>query len=88
MSMSGRTLIGAELGRRYGITDVDGKQPIDYRNAMGAPAATNPCSRGVAQVGILTNPIDGEEDTFNKWYDEVHVPDVLDVPGVVAAQAV
>ncbi|MDT5360118.1 MAG: hypothetical protein QOC69_1880, partial [Mycobacterium sp.] len=35
---------------------------------------------------VLSNPIEGEDDTFNKWYDEVHVPEVLDVPGVVAAQ--
>jgi hypothetical protein len=35
---------------------------------------------------VLTNPIEGEEDTFNKWYDATHVPEVLDVPGVIAAQ--
>ncbi|MCV7280204.1 hypothetical protein H7J88_11150 [Mycolicibacterium flavescens] len=35
---------------------------------------------------VLSNPVDGADDTFNTWYDEVHVPDVLDVPGVVAAQ--
>jgi NAD(P)-dependent dehydrogenase (short-subunit alcohol dehydrogenase family) len=35
--LSGHTLIGAELGRRYGITDLDGKQPIDFRADMGAP---------------------------------------------------
>jgi hypothetical protein len=35
---------------------------------------------------VLSNPIEGEDDSFNKWYDEVHVPEVLDVPGVVAAQ--
>jgi hypothetical protein len=35
---------------------------------------------------VLSNPIEGEDDTFNKWYDEVHVPEVLAVPGVVAAQ--
>ena len=35
---------------------------------------------------VLTNPIEGEDDTFNKWYDTTHVPEVLDVPGVVAAQ--
>jgi len=34
----------------------------------------------------LTNPIEGEDDAFNKWYDTQHVPEVLDVPGVVAAQ--
>lgn len=37
--LSGHTLIGAELGRRYGITDLDGKQPIDYRETMGSPTA-------------------------------------------------
>jgi hypothetical protein len=35
---------------------------------------------------VLTNPIEGEDDAFNKWYDAQHVPEVLDVPGVVAAQ--
>jgi len=35
---------------------------------------------------VLTNPIDGEDDAFNKWYDTQHLPEVLDVPGVVAAQ--
>lgn len=35
---------------------------------------------------VLSNPIEGQDDTFNKWYDEVHVSEVLAVPGVVAAQ--
>jgi hypothetical protein len=35
---------------------------------------------------VLTNPIGGEDDAFNTWYDTQHVPEVLDVPGVVAAQ--
>lgn len=35
--MSGQALIGAELGRRYGIADLDGKQPVDYRATMGSP---------------------------------------------------
>lgn len=35
---------------------------------------------------VLTNPIEGQDEAFNKWYDTQHVPEVLDVPGVVAAQ--
>lgn len=35
---------------------------------------------------VMSNPIQGQDDAFNKWYDTVHVPEVLDVPGVVAAQ--
>ena len=37
MSLSGQALIGAELGQRLGVKDTDGKQPISYREAMGAP---------------------------------------------------
>jgi len=32
MRMSGKTLIGAELGAQYGIRDRDGKQPTSYRD--------------------------------------------------------
>ncbi|MCU1346574.1 MAG: hypothetical protein JWL70_2840 [Acidimicrobiia bacterium] len=35
---------------------------------------------------VFTNPVEGREDEFNKWYDEVHLPEVLTVPGFVAAQ--
>jgi NAD(P)-dependent dehydrogenase (short-subunit alcohol dehydrogenase family) len=36
--LSGKALIGAELGLKYGIKDIDGKQPISYRQGMGPPA--------------------------------------------------
>ena len=36
--LSGKAIIGAELGAQYGIKDIDGKQPISYRQAMGSPA--------------------------------------------------
>jgi NAD(P)-dependent dehydrogenase (short-subunit alcohol dehydrogenase family) len=32
MQMSGKTLIGAELGAQYGIRDRDGRQPTSYRD--------------------------------------------------------
>jgi NAD(P)-dependent dehydrogenase (short-subunit alcohol dehydrogenase family) len=37
--LSGQTLIGAELGLKYGIKDLDGKQPISYRETMGSPSS-------------------------------------------------
>ena len=39
ISLSGQALIGAELAQRYGVKDLDGKQPISYRESMGAPHA-------------------------------------------------
>ena len=34
----------------------------------------------------LTNPTDGRDEEFNDWYTNVHLTDVLKLPGVVAAQ--
>ncbi|WP_242124024.1 DUF4286 family protein [Sphingobium sp. Sx8-8] len=35
---------------------------------------------------VLTNPVEGREEEYNRWYDEVHLGEVLDVPGFVAAR--
>jgi hypothetical protein len=35
---------------------------------------------------VLTNPNPGREHEYNRWYDEIHLGDVVDVPGFVAAQ--
>ncbi len=35
---------------------------------------------------VLTNPTAGNEVEYNRWYNERHIPDVLNVPGIVAAQ--
>lgn len=36
-NLSGRTVIGAELAQRYGITDEGGRRPPSHRDALGAP---------------------------------------------------
>lgn len=41
-ALSGKALIGAELGERYGLRDTDGKQPISYRATMGTPLSFLP----------------------------------------------
>ena len=33
---------------------------------------------------VFTNPVEGREDEFHDWYDNVHIPDVLDVDGITA----
>lgn len=35
---------------------------------------------------VLTNPTAGKEEEYNRWYNEQHIPDVLNVPGFVCAQ--
>ena len=35
---------------------------------------------------VLTNPVDGQDDEYNRWYNDQHVDDVLAVPGFVGVQ--
>jgi len=35
---------------------------------------------------VLTNPSEGQEEAYNRWYDEVHVHEVVQVPGFRSAQ--
>jgi NAD(P)-dependent dehydrogenase (short-subunit alcohol dehydrogenase family) len=42
MSLSGQTLIGAELADRYGLLDAGGKKPISHRPFLGDPRVAHP----------------------------------------------
>lgn len=35
---------------------------------------------------VFSNPADGKEEEFERWYDEQHVPDLFAIPGFVSAQ--
>lgn len=36
---------------------------------------------------VFSNPVDeSQEQAFNDWYDDVHLPEVLATPGMVSAQ--
>jgi NAD(P)-dependent dehydrogenase (short-subunit alcohol dehydrogenase family) len=45
MHYSGKALIGAELGVRLGVTDIDGSVPVSLRSTMGAPPELHPSLR-------------------------------------------
>jgi NAD(P)-dependent dehydrogenase (short-subunit alcohol dehydrogenase family) len=45
MDLSGRALIGAELGARLGVTDVDGGTPRSLRDELGGPPEPHPSLR-------------------------------------------
>lgn len=34
---------------------------------------------------VFSNPVEGREDEYNTWYDEVHLDDVQRIPGVAGA---
>ena len=35
---------------------------------------------------VRSGPVAGQEDAYNDWYTNIHLPDVLAVPGFVSAQ--
>jgi hypothetical protein len=35
---------------------------------------------------VRSHPIAGREADYNRWYQDVHLSDVVDIPGFVAAQ--
>jgi len=34
----------------------------------------------------LTNPVEGRETEYNAWYDQFHLPETCQVPGVISGQ--
>lgn len=39
--------------------------------------------RGI--MAAFVSPVEGREEEFNKWYEETHLPDALEVEGVLSA---
>jgi hypothetical protein len=35
---------------------------------------------------VYTNALEGKDEEFNRWYDEIHIPEVLQLTKAVAAQ--
>ncbi len=35
---------------------------------------------------VMTKPVEGREREYNEWYQKVHLPDVVAIPGVKSAQ--
>jgi hypothetical protein len=35
---------------------------------------------------VQTNAVDGTDEEFSEWYTTVHIPELLTIPGFVAAQ--
>jgi len=34
----------------------------------------------------FTDPVEGEEESYNSWYNETHIPEILSVPGIISAR--
>ena len=35
---------------------------------------------------VFSDPVEGREDEYNDWYDDIHIDEVLEVDGFVACQ--
>lgn len=37
-------------------------------------------------MAVYSNAVEGRDDDYNQWYNDIHLGEVLQVPGFVAAQ--
>lgn len=37
-------------------------------------------------LAVISDPTPGQEDEYNAWYDSVHIPEALGIPGFRAAR--
>jgi len=37
-------------------------------------------------MSVYSNAVEGRDAEYNQWYDDIHLAEVLEVPGFVAAQ--
>src|SRR5438093_252640 len=65
------------------------------QRAVGAPASPQTASLGALQPGsgpnrfllfVFANPVSGKDAEFDDWYTNIHIPDLLSLPGYYAAQ--
>jgi hypothetical protein len=68
--------------------DVDPRAVSWWFEELGPRRALDSAGEGpFDKLVVLTNALPGQDEAFNAWYDERHVPDLLQkVDGVVAAQ--
>jgi hypothetical protein len=55
----------------------------------GSTRAANTAGHGELkpfELIVFSNPESSREDEYNRWYDTIHIPDVLHVPGFISGQ--
>lgn len=53
--------------------------------SVGAPSVASSTDT-VHKFIVFSRPTVGNEDAYNKWYNEVHLAEVCEIPGFLAAQ--
>ena len=86
------TQIIAELNRRGGTpempltTSVSEPRYVGFFEAITPLVSTGTTVKPRFTFLVMTNAVEGGDDEFNDWYNNTHIPDLLRVPGIVAAQ--
>jgi hypothetical protein len=82
----------AELNRRGGTPEMPITTSIAEPRYVGFFEAIAP-RQTAERAGaprftflVMTNAAEGREDEFNDWYNYIHIPDLLKIPGIAAAR--
>ena len=82
----------SELSRRANTpemplsTAVADPRYLSFFEAIAPQASVGPGFNARFTLVVMTNAAEGRDDEFNDWYNNIHIPDLLRVPGIVAAQ--
>jgi hypothetical protein len=82
----------AELNRRGGTpempltTSIAEPRYVGFFEAITSRVAATANAAPRFLFIVMTNAVEGRDGEFNEWYDNTHIPDLLRVPGIVAAQ--
>ena len=58
---------------------------MDHRDARTGTLKGTDMPQRFTQI-VFSNPTKGKEAEFNEWYDTVHIPQLLEVPGMLSAK--
>jgi len=53
--------------------------------ARRIPGSDNPMSHEYTLI-VYTSPVEGREDEYNAWYDDVHLAEFSALPGVISGR--
>jgi hypothetical protein len=53
--------------------------------ARRIPGSDNPMSHEYTLI-VYTSPVEGREDDYNAWYDDVHLAEFAALPGVISGR--
>ena len=81
----GHAADGATAASQAGL-ESDGDAPLALRAIPHGPRIGGEAQGPLAIWVVLANAVEGRDVEYNNWYDNQHIHDVVDLPGLISGQ--